>query len=183
MRPRYLNTLLVLTLLATPVAAQTVRDEAGTLNPTELDLGAVMDKVDRGQADMMTCAQGYYITKSGRHDLARRLFELCAEAGWTGAMTWMGQMDDNGLAGDYDPEAATGWDRRAADAGDPVGQYNLGLAMIRGHGTARDEAGGRRLVDRAAAAGLPIARRLQGADYDPAEVTPDADDWKYAPRF
>jgi TPR repeat protein len=180
---RMVRLLLVLGCLGAGAQAQTVRDESGTLNPSELDLGAVMDRVERGQVDMMTCAQGYYITKSGRHALARRLFELCAEAGWTGAMTWMGQMENNGLAGDYDPDAATEWDRRAAEAGDPVGAFNLGLAMIRGHGTARDVEGGRRMIDRAAEAGLPIARRLQGAGYDPEEVTPDADDWRYGPRF
>ena len=43
------------------------------------------------------------------------------------------------------------------------------------------EAAGRALVDRAAKAGLPTAQRLQGAGYDLDEVTPDADNWKYAP--
>jgi TPR repeat protein len=162
---------------------RTSRDADGTLNPPELSMGAVMDRVARGEADMMTCAQGYYVTKSGRHAEARALFRLCAEAGWTGAMTWMGQMDQNALAGPYDPEAAAGWDRRAAEAGDPVGQFNYGLALIRGHGVPRDEAAGRRLVDAAAATGLPIARRLQGAGYDPDEVTPDADEWRHGPRF
>ncbi|MEM8851205.1 MAG: sel1 repeat family protein [Pseudomonadota bacterium] len=174
---------LALCLLPALAGAETVRTDEGTLNPPELSLDAITDNVDRGHADMMTCAQGYYITKSGRHALARRLFEMCAEAGWTGAMTWMGQMDNNGLAGEYDPEAATAWDRRAAEAGDPVGQFNLGLAMIRGHGTARDVETGRRLVDEAAATGLPIARRMVDSGYDPEAVTPDADDWKYAPRF
>ncbi|MEM7488515.1 MAG: sel1 repeat family protein [Pseudomonadota bacterium] len=180
---RRITHLAALCLLPAMAAAQTVRTDDGTLNPPELDLGAVMDNVERGHADMMTCAQGYHITKAGRHELARRLFQLCAEKGWTGAMTWMGQMDNNGLAGEYDPEAATVWDRRAAEAGDPVGQFNLGLAMIRGHGVARDEAAGRRLVDEAAATGLPIARRMVAADYDPAAVTPDADDWRYGPNF
>jgi hypothetical protein len=162
---------------------RTQRDEAGVLNPPELSLGAVMDRVDRGHADMMTCAQGYYITKSGRHALARELFRLCADAGWTGAMTWMSQLDNNALAGPYDPDAAAEWDRRAAEAGDPVGQFNYGLALIRGHGVARDEAAGRRLVDRAAETGLPIAQRMRSSGYDPDEVTPDADEWRYGPRF
>ncbi|MEM7644615.1 MAG: sel1 repeat family protein [Pseudomonadota bacterium] len=172
-----------LCLLPALAPAETVRSEDGVLNPPELSLDSVLENLERGHADMMTCAQGYHITKAGRHDLARRLFELCAEAGWTGAMTWMGQMDNNGLAGEYDPEAATDWDRRAAEAGDPVGRFNLGLAMIRGHGTARDVEAGRRLVDQAAAEGLPIAERMVESGYDPEAVTPDADDWKYAPRF
>ena len=98
-------------------------------------------------------------------------------------MTWMGQLDNNGLGGDYDPDAAAEWDRRAAEAGDPVGKFNYGLALIRGHGVARDGEAGRRLVDEAAAEGLEIAQRLQGAGYDPDAVTPDADEWKYAPAF
>ena len=98
-------------------------------------------------------------------------------------MTWMSQLDDNGLGAPENPDASAGWDRRAAEAGDPVGMLNFGLDLIRGRGTVQDVEAGRRLVDRAAAAGLPTARRLQAAGYDPAEVTPDADDWKYAPLF
>jgi TPR repeat protein len=185
------TTTLALALLALPAEAEdlalrddrTTRDVGGTLNPPELSMGAVMDNVARGHADMMTCAQGYYITKSGRHELARELFELCAEAGWTGAMTWMSQMEDNGLGAEEDPEAVTEWSRRAAEAGDPVGQFNLGLAMIRGRGTTQDVEAGRRLIDRAAETGLPIAERMVASGYDPEEVTPDADDWKYGPRF
>jgi TPR repeat protein len=49
------------------------------------------------------------------------VFEACARDGWTGAMTWMAQLDDNGLgtAGE-DPARAAEWDRMAAEAGDPV---------------------------------------------------------------
>jgi hypothetical protein len=54
---------------------------------------------------------------------------------------------------------------------------------MRGHGIAKDEALGRQYVDEAAADGLPVAKRLQGAEYDLDEVTPDADNWKYAPAF
>jgi len=98
-------------------------------------------------------------------------------------MTWMGQLVNNGLGGDYDPDAAAQWDRRAAEAGDPVGRFNYGLALIRGHGVTRDRARGRALIDQAARDGLDIARRLQAAQYDPEAVTPDADRWKYAPLF
>ncbi|WP_422366861.1 tetratricopeptide repeat protein [Pelagibius sp.] len=158
-------------------------DDGGTLNPEELSLNSVMQKAIRGEVDMMTCAQGYFITKSGRHALARQLFERCAEAGYTGAMTWMSQLDDNGLGGPEDPVAAAEWDRRAADAGDAVGQFNYGLDLLRGRGVDQDIALGRAYVDRAAAAGLKVARRLQASDYDLDEVTPDADNWKYQLLF
>ncbi|HRK42526.1 MAG TPA: sel1 repeat family protein [Gemmobacter sp.] len=171
--------LLILTLCASPALA----DEGGTLNPEELTLGRVLEDVARGETSMTHCAAGYYITKSGRHEQARALFEACAEAGYTGAMTWMSQLDDNGLGAPENPDAAADWDRRAAEAGDPVGQFNYGLDLMRGRGTVQDEAEGRRMVDAAAAQGLPTARRLQGAGYDLDEVTPDADNWKYAPLF
>ena len=174
-----MKALLILTLCASPAFA----DEGGTLNPEELTLGRVLEDVARGETSMTNCAAGYYITKSGRHVEARALFEACAEAGYTGAMTWMSQLENNGLGAPENPDAAADWDRRAAEAGDPVGQFNYGLDLMRGRGTVQDEAEGRRMVDAAAAQGLPTARRLQGAGYDLDEVTPDADNWKYAPLF
>ncbi|WP_234899563.1 sel1 repeat family protein [Ruegeria lacuscaerulensis] len=170
-------------LLASAVTAQTVEDEYGTLNPQDTGWGKVLSNIDNGVTDMTTCASGYYMTKSGRHDLARRLFRTCAEAGYTGAMTWMGQLDNNGLAGPYDPDAAAAWDKRAADLGDPVGKFNYGLNLLRGHGVTRNEELGRAYVDEAAQDGLRIAKRLRDSGYDPNEVTPDADEWKYAPLF
>ena len=73
--------------------------------------------------------------------------------------------------------------RRAAEAGDPVGQLNYGLDLMRGRGVRADEALGRAYVDEAARAGISDARRLQASGYDLDEVTPDADNWKYAPLF
>ncbi|MFD1342093.1 tetratricopeptide repeat protein [Litorisediminicola beolgyonensis] len=171
--------LAVLLATATPLAA----DDYGTLNPDELTWGRMLENAERGETDMMTCASGYMLTKSGKHGAARRLFERCAAAGYTGAMTWMSQLDNNGLGAEYNPDASAAWDRKAADAGDPVGQFNHGLNLMRGHGIGRDEAAGRAMVDRAADAGLDIALRLQRADYNLDEVTPDADNWRYAPGF
>ena len=37
----------------------------------------------------LICLFAYFITKSGRHEMARELFQRCADAGYTGAMTWM----------------------------------------------------------------------------------------------
>lgn len=158
-------------------------DEQGELNPPEMTLKRMQDRATEGQVDMMVCASGYLLTKKGDHEGARAIFEACAEAGYTGAMTWMSQMDDNGLGAPENPEAATDWSRRAAEAGDPIGQFNYGVAKLRGRGTAVDEAEGRALVDKAAEAGLEIAQRLKGADYDLDEVTPDADGWKFNPKL
>ncbi|SDD19079.1 tetratricopeptide repeat protein [Ruegeria marina] len=169
-------------LLASPLAAEDL-SQYGSLNPDEMTLSREVERAAEGQTGMVTCAMGYLITKKGDHADARTVFEACAEAGYTGAMTWMSQMENNGLGGEYNPDSAAEWDRRAAEAGDPVGKFNYGLALIRGHGVSQDSALGKRLVDEAAREGLDVARRLQAAGYDPDEVTPDADNWKYAPLF
>lgn len=155
----------------------------GTLNPDEMSLDHAMREAVEGRTSMTVCASGYLMTKSGQHGMARNVFENCAGDGWTGAMTWMSYMEDNGLGGPMDPDAAADYDRRAAEAGDPIGMFNYGLDKLRGRGTAEDIAEGRALIDQAAALGLADARRLQGADYDVEEVTPDADRWKYAPLY
>lgn len=172
----------LLFLVATPVFSDDL-DALGTLNPDEMTWQKFVQDAEDGQTGMVICSMGYALTKSGDHGSARTLFQNCADDGYTGAMTWMSQLDNNGLGGDYDPDAAAEWDRRAADLGDPVGKFNHGINLLRGHGIARDEALGRQFVDDAARDGLPIARRLASAAYDLDEVTPDADNWKYAPLF
>ncbi|MFN4193431.1 MAG: tetratricopeptide repeat protein [Tabrizicola sp.] len=175
--------ILMLSLSCMPALAEP-EDSFGTLNPEEMTIARILDDVAHGETGMMTCAAGYGITKKGDHDRARAVFEACAADGWTGAMTWMAQLDDNGLgAPDEDPDRAAQWDRMAAEAGDPVGMFNYGLDLMRGRGVAVDEPAGRAMVDRAAAAGLPVAQRLQASGYDLDEVTPDADNWKYDKRL
>lgn len=173
----------LLLVSANSALSQTETDAGGTLNPEELTLNRVMKDIAEGRTSMTICATGYYITKSGRHEMARELFERCAAAGWTHAMTWMSQLDDNGLGGPEDPDTAAEWDRRAAEAGDPIGKLNYGLDLMRGRGVAENRALGRQYIDEAARSGLPTAKRLRAADYDLDVVTPDADNWKYAPAF
>ena len=158
-------------------------DPGGVLNPDEMTWQSFLQRAEDGETGMVLCSMGYMLTKSGDHGSARTLFRNCAEAGYTGAMTWMSQLDNNGLGGDYDPEASAAWDQQAAELGDPVGKFNHGINLMRGHGIAKDEVLGRRYVDEAASEGLEVAQRLQGAGYDLDEVTPDADNWKYAPLF
>ncbi len=174
--------LIPLCICAAPVLADDVSDY-GTLNPDEMTWQSYVQRAEDGETGMVICSMGYALTKSGDHTSARTLFQNCADDGYTGAMTWMSQLDNNGLGAEYSPDAAAAWDRRAAEAGDPVGKFNHGINLMRGHGIAQDEALGRQLVAEAAADGLPIARRLQAAGYDLDEVTPDADNWKYAPLF
>jgi uncharacterized protein len=178
---RSLAVVLALGLIASPALAE--EEAGGTLNPEEMTINRVLQDAANGKISMTSCASGYYITKAGRHVQARELFEACAKAGYTGAMTWMSQLDDNGLGAPENPESAADWDRRAASLGDPVGKFNYGLDQMRGRGVKKDVEAGRRLVDEAAAMGLPTAKRLKAAGYDLDEVTPDADNWKYAPLF
>ncbi|OCX62258.1 hypothetical protein BFP70_13840 [Thioclava sp. SK-1] len=177
----YLSLTAVLATVISPAWAQDDPTQFGDLNPEELSINRVLRDTARGETSMTNCATGYFITKSGRHVDARQLFQRCAQEGWTGAMTWMSQLDNNGLGAPEDPDAAADWDRRAAQLGDPVGQFNFGLDLMRGRGVAQDTARGRALVDRAARAGVSDAQRLRASDYDLDEVTPDADAWKYAP--
>jgi uncharacterized protein len=172
-----------LALSVTCVSAEPDDDPGGTLNPDEMTWQSMLDRAEGGETGMVLCATGYMMTKSGDHAAARTLFRNCAEAGYTGAMTWMSQLDNNGLGAEYNPDASAAWDRQAAALGDSVGKLNHGLNLLRGHGIAQNEALGRRFVDEAAAEGDESARRLQAAGYDPEEVTPDADNWKYAPSF
>ena len=171
-------------LLANAALAEppkTVEDEFGVLNQQDTGVEMLKRKIEMGVVDSVTCSLGFSVAKYTRHELARKLATRCAEAGYTKAMTWMGHLENNGLGGDYNPDAAAEWDRRAAKAGDPVGRYNYGLALLRGHGVARNEALGRSYIDQAAKDGLAIAKRLKAAGYDLDEVTPDADNWRYAP--
>lgn len=178
-----MRTILILCLTTLPALAEPA-EEVGTLNPEEMTIARILDDVARGETSMMNCAAGYGMTKKGDHDHAREVFEACAADGWTGAMTWMAQLDDNGLGKpEESPERAADWDRMAAEAGDPVGMFNYGLDLMRGRGVPLDDAAGRALVDSAAEAGLPVAKRLQAAGYDLDEVTPDADNWKYDKRL
>lgn len=173
----------LLLISANTTLSQTEADAGGTLNPEELTLNRVMKDVAEGRTSMTICATGYYITKWGRHEMARERFERCAAAGWTHAMTWMSQLDGNGLGGAEDPDTAAEWDLRAAEAGDPIGKLNYGLDLMRGRDVAENRALGRQYIDEAARSGLPTAKRLCAADYDLDVVTPDADNWKYAPAF
>jgi len=171
-------------LSATALSAEPEDDDpGGVLNPDEMTWQSMLDRAEKGWTGIVLCSTGYMRTKAGDHATARALFENCANAGYTGAMTWMSQLDNNGLGGDYDPDASAAWDQQAAELGDRVGKGNHGINVRRGHGIAKDEGLGRREVEEAASEGREIAKRWQGAGYDLDEVTPEADNWKDAPLF
>ena len=178
-----IRTLALALVLTTPVHAEEPVDPGGTLNPDEMSLSRTLGLAAEGRVGMVECAQGYLLTKKGDHAEARALFEACAKAGYTGTMTWMSYMDTNGFGAPENPEQAAEWDRRAAEAGDPIGAFNYGLDLLRGYGVPGDEAAGRAWIDRAADAGLEPAVTLREGGYDPDLATPDADDWRYRQRY
>lgn len=175
------------TMIAALVAGAAMAEDLGpegTLNPDELSLEYFAARLDGGAGpDPVASAHGYFAAKSGRYELARRIFTRQAEAGISQAMTWMAWLEDNGFGGPEDPAAAAAWDQRAADAGDHVGMFNSGLNHLRGRGVPRDDAAGKALIDRAAELGDETARELIANGYDVDTVTPDADAWKYGRRL
>lgn len=182
--PPILAPIMALSLaVSLPALAEEDLSQYGQLNPDEMTMAGVLDNVRRGTPSMTDCAAGYLMTKGGRHGPARETFEACAKLGYSQAATWMAYMEQNAFGGEFNPDAAAQWDKQAADAGDPVGMFNYGVSQMRGFGVAQDDAAGRAMIDRAAEAGLPVAQRLQAAGYDLDEITPDADNWRYAPLF
>lgn len=151
----------------------------GTLNPEEMSLSRNVERALEGDVNFVTCASGYLMTKHGDHASARIVFEECARQGFTGAMTWMSYLDDNGFGAPENAERATNWDLRAAEMGDPIAQFNYGLDLLRGRGVQANSELGKQYIDQAARVGFKDALALQKSGYDYTSVTPDADEWKY----
>ncbi|MGI9357354.1 MAG: tetratricopeptide repeat protein [Rhizobiaceae bacterium] len=176
---KHLLIALALTALATQAFAE---DSGGTLNPDEMSLNKSFNLARQGKVGMVVCAQGYLMTKKGSHEEARAIFEACAKKGYVGTMTWMSYMDANGFGAEENPERAAIWDKRAAEAGNPIGNLNHGLNLLRGHGIKRDEVTARKHIDRAARAGVKDAIAVQESGYDWNAATPDSDNWRYEKR-
>ena len=160
-----------------------VSDEYGTRNPEELSLRGALDRLRQGEDHPMTAALGYGAAKAGMHDEAREIFADSASRDNVQGMTWLSWMEDNGLGGPENPEAAAAWDRRAMELGSEIGAFNYGLDVLRGRGVPHDRALGEKIIRRAAEMGSPDAQHLIDNDFDLNSVTPDADEWKYEQRL
>lgn len=160
-----------------------VSDEFGTQNPEELSLRGALDRLRHDEWHPMTSALGYGAAKAGMHEEAREIFADSAARGNVQGMTWLSWMEDNGLAGPEDPEAAAYWDRRAMELGSEVGAFNFGLDVLRGRGVPYDQEYGKAIIREAARMGSPEARHLIENDFNLDSVTPDADEWKYRKRL
>lgn len=171
--------LIVNLALAAPAIAEAPtqkNDDFGTLNPDDTGRAMLIRKIEMGARDSVTCSLAFNSTKYDDHESARYIARVCAEAGSVKAMIWMSNLEANGIAGPADPEASAMWNRRAAEAGDPIGKYNYGLDLLRGTGVAQDYDMGRRFIDEAASLGLEVAQKLSDANYDLSVVTPDVEE-------
>ncbi len=160
-----------------------VSDEFGTKNPEELSLRGALDRLRHDEWHPMTSALGYGAAKAGMHDVAREIFTDSAKRNNVQGMTWLSWMEDNGLAGPEDPEAAAYWDRRAMELGSEIGAFNFGLDVLRGRGVPYDQKLGEAIIRKAAHVGSPDAQHLIDNDFDLNSVTPDADEWKYEKKL
>lgn len=165
---------LALMVLAAPPAraGDVVEDPHGVLNPQAFGMENVMRRVEEGIANNFDCIAGYEAAKAGLKHHARRIFEYCTDKGYGGAYPWMSWLEDTGATSICNSEMSAEWDRRAAATGDSLGQFNYGLALLRGYGVKQDEKAGRAMIDRAAKAGDRTARALIANGYDPRAVMP-----------
>ena len=166
-------------LLAATMAHAEVGDllvDDGETNPEEQTLNYFTEKYDFGNGKSTACVYGYWATKSGNHAAAKKIFDKCVAAGVDAAYPWQSYMSQNGYATRESLEDAAEWDKRSAERGYKVGQFNHGLNLLRGHGVAKNEALGRAMIDAAAAQGFESARDLAKSGYDPDVSIPDADE-------
>ncbi|AGK56937.1 hypothetical protein HYPDE_26273 [Hyphomicrobium denitrificans 1NES1] len=138
-----------------------------------------MRRIEEKRATNWDCLAGYEAAKAGLHAYAERIFTYCAKIGVVGAFPWIAWIEENGYRHPSNPVAAAEWDKRAADMGYSVGEFNYGLDLLRGHGVERDTVLGRRYVNRAAKHGDQTAKELIKNGYDPDFVTPDANEQRY----
>ncbi len=173
------------TAIAGAARAQTAAaDDGGELNPQQLSIQYWGAKSHEARFDPKMCTYGVFMDKTGQHEEARRIFERCAKAGNVNAMPWMSYLEENGYDRPSDPVAAAAWDKKLADTGSSLGQFNYGLDVLRGHGVPLDRKLGKDMIDRAAASGDKTARELAAHDYDPESVTPTVDLARYRkPQF
>jgi TPR repeat protein len=175
---RFLIFLATLGWLASPALAELgdLLADDGTTNPEEQTLDYFANSYDFGSGKSTACVYGYWATKAGNHAEAKKIFDKCVAAGVDAAYPWQSYMSQNGYATRKSAEDAAAWDRKSAERGYKIGQFNYGISLLRGHGVKQDIAAGRVLIDRSAAQGLDAAHDVIDSGYDPDVGVPDADE-------
>ncbi len=170
---------LAILLLSSAPAFAEVGDllvDDGEVNPEEQTLKYFTEKYDFKNGKSTACVYGYWATKSGNHEAAKKIFDKCVIAGVDAVYPWQSYMSQNGYATTQSLEDAAAWDQKSAERGYKVGQFNHGLNLLRGFGVPKDEAQGRAMIDAAAAQGFEAAKDVVKAGYDPDVAIPDADE-------
>jgi uncharacterized protein len=175
---KFFTAIFCLAMLSAPALAE-VGDllvDDGENNPEEQTLKYFADKHIYSKEKSMACTYGYWAAKSGHFDEAKRIFDKCVAVGVDGAYPWQSLMSQSGIGVPQSLEDAAEWDRKSAERGYKVGQFNYGLDLLRGHGVKQDLTAGKALVDAAAAQGFDSAQELKDSGYDPDVVLPDAEE-------
>jgi uncharacterized protein len=84
--------------------------------------------------------------------------EQQAQGGDADAQSKLGVMYASGVGRKQDRKEALRWYRRAAEQGNPVGEWNLAFMYVKGEGVATDFHEARKLFRKAAEGGLPNAQ-------------------------
>lgn len=168
--------------LSTTALATEQQVEGGTLNPEEMNVHSYARRIETlKKTDGYFCWFGYEAHKAGIHDVAEKILGKCAENGNHASMILYSHIHENGYGVKKSPAKATEWVKRAADEGYSIGQFNYGIALIKGHGTKRDMDAGKDMIGRAAKQGDKTAVEFMESGYDLDIVTPDAEQpekWK-----
>ncbi len=121
---------------------------------------------EQGPKHPLYCMYGYFASKTGNHETAKRIFERCIEeANNPAAMVYLSLFYEEGLGTPPDPAKAEALMRRAAEQGHSVAQFHLGKALLEKAETAAERAEGLSWLERAAEQGdEDAASLLAGAD-------------------
>lgn len=104
-------------------------------------------------------AQGRQHEAKGEYPQALALYEKAAKAGDSGAMMRLAAMYSTGIGGiTQDIKQSYQWYLKAAEKGNPEGQYQVGLSYARGFGVEKDEAKALEWLDKAEKNGYPLAK-------------------------
>jgi uncharacterized protein len=177
MKCAYICSVLVM-LTCAPAFAETgdMLTDDGETNPEEQTLDYFANTYDYGNGKSTACVYGYWATKAGDHVAAKKIFDKCVAAGVDAVYPWESYMSQNGYGTRQSLEDADEWDRKSAERGYKVGQFNHGLNLLRGYGVKQDVAAGKAYVDQSAAQGFEAAKELVNSGYDPEVAIPDADE-------
>ena len=153
-------------------------DDEGITNPEELTLRHFVKFHDFKKDDPMHCMLGYFASKKGWHEGALKIFKECSNGGNDASTIWLAQLYSNGLGMPKDLRKAADLEKKAAQRGYSIGQYNYGLSLLRGHGADYDLDAAKMWLGKAAEQGDASAHTLIRSGYNVDVAIPDADEKK-----